>query len=129
MTVIPEIIAKGYGVSFRDIKKIQSADENTVLFEFPTKLKQGDLCLILSEMNGIIIPGIRIGDEVTVCIAFYTYIHGVGWRMLDLRTLPQSIDDVETDEIKIKTLEPNLDMTGYEIVEGFDRRAQDEPKP
>lgn len=123
MTVIPEIIAKGYGVSFSDIKKIQSADENTVLFEFPTKLKQGDLCLILSETNGIIIPGIRIGDEVTVCIAFYTYIHGVGWRMLDLSTLPQSVNDVETDEIKIKTLEPNLDMTGYEIVEGFDRRA------
>lgn len=120
MTIIPMIVARGYGISFRDIEK--TVDGDNALFKFPKELKRGDLVMIWEESNGVIVPGIKIGDEVTVCVAFYGYIRDAGWRMFDISCLPQNYDELKatSGNIKIKTAAPNMDMSGYEIVSAFD---------
>lgn len=124
--LIPAILARGYGVSFRSLK-FQPGDDDHANMVFPEKQERGDLLFGYDDETGIVIPMIRIGNEVSVCIAFTVYVPDVGWRSIDMSALPGTLDELQKassgDTMALKMMEPVRDMSGYEIVHGWEEKA------
>lgn len=120
--VIPFVLAHGYGISFRQLKVHQ--DEDSVSFVFPDKLSKGDFLLGYDEKSKAVVPMIRIGNEVTICVAFAVYVPDVGWKNVDIPALPGNLDELEHvtsfDTWELKLTDPAIDMSGYEIIKSWE---------
>ena len=119
--LIPAVLATGYGISARDLVTEMNADG--MAFIFPEKQKRGDLVLGLDEDTHAVIPMIRIGNEVTVCVAFSIYVPETGWRAVDISALPGNLDELqdasEYETMELKTTDPVIDMSGYKIINAW----------
>ena len=120
--LIPAILATGYGISARDLVMEMNADGVSSIV-FPKKQKRGDLVLGLDEDTHAVIPMIRIGCDVTVCVAFSIYVPETGWRAVDISALPGNLaelqDASEYETMELKTTDPVIDMSGYEIINAW----------
>ena len=120
--VIPTILARGYGISFRSLSF--SENEKGQVFTFPDEQKRGDLLLGYDEDTNSVFPLIRIDHEVTVCVAFTVYVQDVGWRSIDLTALPATMEELQNavsgETMQLKMLDPVIDMSGYEIINAWE---------
>lgn len=125
--VIPAILARGYGVSFRSVQFLPGKNGDCVDMVFPKKQERGDLLLGYDDETNVVVPMIRIGHEVTVCIAFTIYMPGIGWKSVDITALPGTMDELQEasskDTMQIKTMPPACDMSDYEIINAWEEKA------
>ena len=126
LQIIPAILASGYGVSFSQIVPTYNEDHEIAGMTFPEKQTRGDLVLGYDDETQVVIPMIRIGTDITVCVAFTVYVPDVGWRSVDITKLPGNLAELEHmasfETMELKMMDPVRDMSGYEIINAWEEQ-------
>jgi hypothetical protein len=113
------VLADGYGSAFNEC--ITSVDDENIRVDPPKKLKKGKLALVPVN-DGFLMPFILFEEEksAVVCWEFCVFLNGIGWKNIDLSSLPKRLEDLamatEKGGIAAKYDDPYRDMTDYEII-------------
>lgn len=112
-------LGDGYGISMPDV----DFDKEKQEIHIPTKLRRGMLILLYDDETDIIAPGIKIDDEITFCIAFYMYHRTCGWKMVDFKDIPTTLNDLvgkmEAGTFGFHMLDVYIDMSEYEPIDAW----------